>query len=65
MYKGPSIYYVSKKIGWVGGFGPLKCLRMLTVGVGGWVYNIKMLTDAYGAGGWVGLENINAYGCLR
>ena len=24
-----------------------------------------MLTDAYGVGGWVGLKNINAYGCLR
>ena len=24
-----------------------------------------MLTDAYGVGGWVGVRNINAYGCLR
>ena len=24
-----------------------------------------MLTDAYSVGGWVGLENINAYVCLR
>ena len=23
-----------------------------------------MLTNAYGVGGWVGLKNINAYGCL-
>ena len=27
--------------------------------------NIKMLTDAYGVGGWVGLKNINAHVCLR
>ena len=33
--------------------------------VGGWVYNIQMLTDAYGAHGWVGRKYLNAYGCLR
>ena len=38
---------------------------MLTVGVGGWVHNIKMLTDAYAVAGWVGLKNKNAYVCLR
>ena len=32
--------------------------------VGGWVYNIQMLTDAYGGYGWVGRKYLNAYGCL-
>ena len=38
---------------------------MVYVGVGGWVYNIQMLTDAYGGYGWVGRKYLNAYGCLR
>ena len=38
---------------WVGGSIISKCLRMLTVGMGGWVGNIYMLTDAY-VGGLVG-----------
>ena len=38
---------------------------MVYVGVGGWVYNIQMLTDAYGGYGWVGWKYLNAYGCLR
>ena len=37
---------------WVGGSKIYKCLRLLTVGMGGWVENIKMPTDAYGCGGW-------------
>ena len=41
------------------------CLRMLMVYVGGWVYNIQMLTDAYGGYGWVGRKYLNAYGCLH
>ena len=32
--------------------------------VGGWVYNIQMLTDAYGGYGWVGRKYLNAYGRL-
>ena len=35
------------------------------MGVGGWVYNISMLTDAHVVGRWVGLKNVKAYGCLR
>ena len=62
---GPFIYQLIKKNGWVGEFETSKCLRMLTLGVGGWVYNIQMLTDAYGAGGWVGHKNIKAYDCLQ
>ena len=41
------------------------CLRMLMVYAGGWVYDIQMLTDAYGGYGWVGQKSLNAYGCLR
>ena len=37
---------------------------MLMMYVGGWVYNIQMLTDAYGGYGWVGRKYLNAYGCL-
>ena len=37
---------------------------MLMVYVGGWVYNIQMLTDAYGGYGWVGRKYQNAYVCL-
>ena len=32
--------------------------------VGGCVLNLKMLKDAYGAGRWVGLKCLNAYGCI-
>ena len=35
------------------------------VHVGEWVYNIRMLTDAYGGYGWVGRKYLKAYGCLR
>ena len=41
------------------------CLRMPMVYVGGWVYNIQMLTDAYGGYVWVGRKYLNDYGCLH
>ena len=40
-------------------------LKMLTLGVGWWVYNILMLRNAYGVGGGVVLKYLNDYGCLR
>ena len=46
-------------------FETSKNVRMLTLGVGGCVSDIKMLTDAYGVGDWVGLKNVKAYGCIR
>ena len=51
-------------LGRVGG-SFISSLRMLMVDVDGWVYNIQMLTDAYGGSGWVGRKYLNAYGCLR
>ena len=40
---------------WVGGSQMYKCLRMLTVPIGGWAKKFGMLTFAYmgGLGGWV------------